>query len=95
MQRYSIKWPTGKAWLVLAFFCVQIVRCPFFQLAELWPDGWMDNSGIKLAVHRAKERKKKQSKASNVRNTVALISITCSTQDTSAIFFFWQHIVEL
>lgn len=41
------------------------LRKLYAELAELWPDGWMDNSGIKLAVHRAKERKKKQSKASN------------------------------
>ena len=38
----------------------------FWQLAELWPDGWMDNLGIKLAVHRAQERKKRLNKASNV-----------------------------
>lgn len=41
------------------------LRKLYAELAELWPDGWMDNSGIKLAVHRAKERKKQQSKASN------------------------------
>lgn len=37
------------------------------QLAELWPDGWMDNNGIKHAVQRAKDRKKKQIKATIVR----------------------------
>eukprot|EP00250_Pteridium_aquilinum_P028158 c36674_g1_i1 orf=565-2763(+) len=41
------------------------LRKLYAELAELWPDGWMDNIGIKLAVHRAKERKKKLSKASN------------------------------
>ena len=38
----------------------------FSQLAELWPDGLMDNVGIKLAVLRAKGRK---AEASNV-NTI-------------------------
>ena len=37
------------------------------QLAELWPDGWMDNNGIKHAVQRAKDRKKKLIKANIVR----------------------------
>ncbi|MCO5611468.1 hypothetical protein L7F22_065721 [Adiantum nelumboides] len=41
------------------------LRKLYAELAELWPDGWMDNSGIKLAVHRAKERKRKLSKANN------------------------------
>ncbi|KAI5058300.1 hypothetical protein GOP47_0026470 [Adiantum capillus-veneris] len=41
------------------------LRKLYAELAELWPDGWMDNIGIKLAVHRAKERKRKLSKANN------------------------------
>lgn len=28
------------------------------QLAELWPDGSMDNHGIKRAISRAKERRR-------------------------------------
>ncbi|MCO5595884.1 hypothetical protein L7F22_049935 [Adiantum nelumboides] len=40
------------------------IRKLYGELAELWPDGWMDNNGIKHAVQRAKERKKKQMKAS-------------------------------
>ena len=44
-----------------SFFLFLIV-----QLAELWPDGWMDNNGIKHAVQRAKDRKKKQIKANMV-----------------------------
>lgn len=43
------------------------IRKLYGELAELWPDGWMDNNGIKHAVQRAKERKKKQNKASNAR----------------------------
>ncbi|KAI8013965.1 Ubinuclein-2 [Camellia lanceoleosa] len=31
------------------------------QLAELWPDGFMDNHGIKRAICRAKDRKKRAS----------------------------------
>ncbi|KAH7442218.1 hypothetical protein KP509_03G077400 [Ceratopteris richardii] len=42
-----------------------LIRKLYAELAELWPDGWMDNSGIKLAVHRAKERKRKLNKALN------------------------------
>ncbi|KAL5993103.1 hypothetical protein ACLOJK_014024 [Asimina triloba] len=30
----------------------------YVELAELWPNGFMDNLGIKTAVYRAKERKK-------------------------------------
>ncbi|EFJ38612.1 hypothetical protein SELMODRAFT_402672 [Selaginella moellendorffii] len=30
----------------------------YAELAELWPEGWMDSNGIKNAVLRAKERKK-------------------------------------
>lgn len=41
------------------------LRKLYAELAELWPDGLMDNSGVKLAVHRAKERKRKLSKASS------------------------------
>lgn len=37
----------------------------YIELAELWPLGWMDNNGIKHAVSRAKERKKKLIKLSN------------------------------
>ncbi|XP_057874185.2 ubinuclein-1 isoform X3 [Cryptomeria japonica] len=37
----------------------------YIELAELWPQGWMDNNGIKHAVYRAKERKKKLTKLSN------------------------------
>uniref|UniRef100_A0A0D6RAJ7 Hpc2-related domain-containing protein n=1 Tax=Araucaria cunninghamii TaxID=56994 RepID=A0A0D6RAJ7_ARACU len=37
----------------------------YIELAELWPEGWMDNNGIKHAVYRAKERKKKMNKLSN------------------------------
>jgi hypothetical protein len=36
------------------------------QLAELWPVGWMDNNGIKAAVSRAKERKKRLNKLNKV-----------------------------
>lgn len=43
------------------------IRKLYGELAELWPDGWMDNHGIKHAVQRAKERKKKQMKASIVK----------------------------
>ncbi|KAJ7531580.1 hypothetical protein O6H91_14G049600 [Diphasiastrum complanatum] len=35
------------------------IRKLYVELAELWPEGWMDNNGIKNAVYRAKERKKK------------------------------------
>ena len=38
------------------------------QLAELWPEGWMDNNGIKAAVFRAKERKKRLSKLNKVNS---------------------------
>ncbi|KAI5054606.1 hypothetical protein GOP47_0029751 [Adiantum capillus-veneris] len=44
------------------------IRKLYGELAELWPDGWMDNNGIKHAVQRAKERKKKQMKASIVKS---------------------------
>lgn len=37
----------------------------YIELAELWPEGWMDNNGIKHAVYRAKERKKKLNKITN------------------------------
>lgn len=37
----------------------------YIELAELWPEGWMDNNGIKHAVYRAKERKKKLNKLTN------------------------------
>jgi ubinuclein len=37
-----------------------------FQLADIWPEGWMDNNGIKLAVYRAKERKKRLNKVGKV-----------------------------
>ncbi|KAI5060033.1 hypothetical protein GOP47_0024453 [Adiantum capillus-veneris] len=30
----------------------------YAELIKLWPKGWMDTMGIKLAVHRAKERRK-------------------------------------
>ncbi|KAL2653745.1 hypothetical protein R1flu_021873 [Riccia fluitans] len=33
----------------------------YSELAELWPEGWMDNHSIKKALLRAKERQKKQS----------------------------------
>ena len=29
-----------------------------FQLAQLWPNGFMDNHGIKRAICRAKERRR-------------------------------------
>ncbi|CAM6127749.1 unnamed protein product [Calypogeia fissa] len=38
------------------------IRKLYIELAELWPNGWMDNHGIKNAVFRAKERRKKQNK---------------------------------
>ncbi|KAG0623138.1 hypothetical protein M758_3G150900 [Ceratodon purpureus] len=38
------------------------IRKLYVELAELWPEGWMDNNGIKAAVFRAKERKKRLSK---------------------------------
>ncbi|KAL2642552.1 hypothetical protein R1flu_010139 [Riccia fluitans] len=38
------------------------IRKLYLELAELWPEGWMDNHGIKNAVFRAKERQKKQNK---------------------------------
>eukprot|EP01018_Ginkgo_biloba_P011994 Gb_33971 [translate_table: standard] len=41
------------------------IRKLYLELAELWPEGWMDNNGIKNAVYRAKERKKKLNKPSN------------------------------
>ncbi|CAM6010448.1 unnamed protein product [Sphagnum balticum] len=34
----------------------------YVELAEIWPEGWMDNIGIKAAVCRAKERKKRLTK---------------------------------
>ncbi|CAM6021935.1 unnamed protein product [Sphagnum balticum] len=34
----------------------------YIELAEIWPEGWMDNIGIKAAVSRAKERKKQLTK---------------------------------
>ncbi|CAN6476063.1 unnamed protein product [Victoria cruziana] len=34
------------------------MRKLYVELAELWPEGWMDNHAIKEAVSRAKERKK-------------------------------------
>jgi hypothetical protein len=34
----------------------------YIELAEIWPEGWMDNIGIKAAVSRAKERKKRLTK---------------------------------
>ncbi|CAK9274642.1 unnamed protein product [Sphagnum jensenii] len=34
----------------------------YIELAEIWPEGWMDNVGIKAAVSRAKERKKRLTK---------------------------------
>lgn len=34
----------------------------YLELAEIWPEGWMDNNGIKHAVYRAKERKKRLNK---------------------------------
>ncbi|KAF3787345.1 hypothetical protein EJ110_NYTH23116 [Nymphaea thermarum] len=41
------------------------MRKLYVELAELWPEGWMDNHAIKEAVGRAKERKKG---ASNLQN---------------------------
>ncbi|XP_073388997.1 ubinuclein-2 isoform X2 [Physcomitrium patens] len=38
------------------------IRKLYFELAELWPEGWMDNNGIKAAVLRAKERQKRLNK---------------------------------
>eukprot|EP01018_Ginkgo_biloba_P018697 Gb_13832 [translate_table: standard] len=38
------------------------IRKLYLELAELWPEGWMDNHGIKHAVYRAKERKKRLNK---------------------------------
>eukprot|EP00262_Sarcandra_glabra_P020516 TRINITY_DN8191_c0_g1_i1.p1 TRINITY_DN8191_c0_g1~~TRINITY_DN8191_c0_g1_i1.p1 ORF type:complete len:588 (+),score=127.78 TRINITY_DN8191_c0_g1_i1:72-1766(+) len=35
------------------------IRKLYVELAELWPNGFMDNVGIKGAVYRAKERKRK------------------------------------
>ncbi|ERN08754.1 hypothetical protein AMTRI_Chr11g99470 [Amborella trichopoda] len=35
------------------------IRKLYVELAELWPEGWMDNNGIKYAVCRAKERRKR------------------------------------
>ncbi|KAK1310350.1 hypothetical protein QJS10_CPA08g01088 [Acorus calamus] len=34
------------------------IRKLYVELAELWPNGYMDNHGIKGAVYRAKERKR-------------------------------------
>lgn len=34
------------------------IRKLYVELAELWPDGSMDNHGIKNAIYRAKERRK-------------------------------------
>ncbi|MCO5571449.1 hypothetical protein L7F22_025189 [Adiantum nelumboides] len=39
----------------------------YVELIKLWPKGWMDNMGIKLAVHRAKERRKLSFKARSVK----------------------------
>jgi hypothetical protein len=38
----------------------------YIELAEIWPEGWMDNIGIKAAVCRAKERKKRLTKMGKV-----------------------------
>jgi hypothetical protein len=38
----------------------------YVELAEIWPEGWMDNIGIKAAVCRAKERKKRLTKMGKV-----------------------------
>lgn len=38
------------------------IRKLYVELADIWPEGWMDNNGIKLAVYRAKERKKRLNK---------------------------------
>ncbi|KAL3696021.1 hypothetical protein R1sor_010097 [Riccia sorocarpa] len=38
------------------------IRKLYLELADLWPEGWMDNHGIKNAVFRAKERQRKQNK---------------------------------
>lgn len=38
------------------------IRKLYVELADLWPEGWMDNNGIKHAVYRAKERKKRLNK---------------------------------
>lgn len=51
------------------------IRKLYGELAELWPDGWMDNHGIKHAVQRAKERKKKQSKANIVESKKRQLSM--------------------
>nr|PNR57129.1 hypothetical protein PHYPA_004122 [Physcomitrium patens] len=44
------------------------IRKLYFELAELWPEGWMDNNGIKAAVLRAKERQKRLNKLNKVTN---------------------------
>ncbi|XP_024542185.1 ubinuclein-1 [Selaginella moellendorffii] len=36
----------------------------YMELADLWPEGWMDKDGIKNAVYRAKERRKALQKQS-------------------------------
>lgn len=38
------------------------IRKLYMELADIWPEGWMDNNGIKHAVYRAKERKKRLNK---------------------------------
>ncbi|KAK1276393.1 hypothetical protein QJS04_geneDACA023276 [Acorus gramineus] len=43
------------------------VRKLYVELAELWPNGCMDNHGIKGAVYRAKERKRALYNAHKVR----------------------------
>jgi hypothetical protein len=37
-----------------------MIKMSFYlhQLAELWPQGYMDNVGIKDAIYRSKERKR-------------------------------------
>eukprot|EP00249_Psilotum_nudum_P022757 c28634_g1_i1 orf=153-2471(-) len=45
------------------------IRKLYAELAELWPGGWMDNIGIKCAVQRAKDRKKKKNKLDNCRES--------------------------
>lgn len=50
------------------YFLAFPIPC-LYQLAELWPTGYMDNHGIKRGICRAKERRR----ASHSKNKVRLL----------------------
>lgn len=48
----------GRSLIFVLCFFKQFYLSICVQLAELWPNGYMDNRGIKRAICRAKERRK-------------------------------------